>query len=610
MNRIWLRILNNHPISLRILYALLSFGFVLYIPTLVPGSFVSSESYIFGYNNRIGILLILILIGLNILLFRPREANRPILLSSDSVHSITIWSCVGIVGTLGLGMYILTSRFGSFGESIYFINRIGLATHNLRPYRDFEFAYGAIFIYGPLLIHNFLHISVPAAYYLFWIVNLMLGTWFTAEVVKQLDFPGKYRNAIFIFFFIATLSCVITAGVNYTGFRFALGPLFGILLVRTIKEGRSNSNFRGLAVIFFSTVSLLLISPEVAVAFAFGASLFITVYHYQSKVKYWFVPCALEYILIGSLFIVANHLMVFESFKRVSGGGYFFPIMPAPCILLFVVSLYYCARMAIMDIAKHDFRSNYHCVLLISFPMIFPALGRCDPYHILFDGMSIFILAFLAASQSPREWKWYRFTFVSVFIILAGFSMLTLYRSDLLLAAISRSSSTPEEMKASSFYKLFAKRYPDKIGKMENKLLERFSKYDDGIPSHMNSPIFAPFGYYSNAAPSLLQSGYYLALVMVIDSRSVNKKIAELANHPDANLLLPRNFIDLCSIDPEGSKQMMRKLFMYPYNGHAVHTQSVYEPLYNYIISNYTIFTPPQPVPSNYQLWEPKAKAM
>ena len=122
-------------------YILLSLAAVFYIPTLIPGKFVVSDSYVFGYNNQVALLLFVFLTAIGAVWALRLGLAFPSTGPADRVHRKTFWICMAAAFGVCLVMYRLTSGLGAFGESAYLINRIELASQGLRPYRDFEYPY-------------------------------------------------------------------------------------------------------------------------------------------------------------------------------------------------------------------------------------------------------------------------------------------------------------------------------------------------------------------------------------------------------------------------------------------------------------------------------------
>ena len=592
-------------------YVALALFCIFSLPTLVPVKLANSDSYIFGYNNRAGLLLIVLFTTIASTLARRRNL-QPISASNSatSARSSLFWKCTIVTIVIGAAMYILTHRMASYGESTYLINRIELSSRGLRPYRDFEFAYGAGLLYAPILLSHLLHLSIPNAYYLFWIISLVLGTWFLFEVVNRIDYPGRHRNQIFLVLFAVTLLEAVYVGTNYTSLRFAIAPFAAILVCHTMREGGLIAQVRSslLALLFASL--LLLISPEIAIAYILGISAFMLLFYAREPRIHWIVVYAGLLLSFASLLAFANHFQVFDTLKSFAGGGLNFPIIPSPSILFLLFALFLSAQHVLSSILRGSYRENHICVLFVCFPMLASAFGRCDPGHLFWNGLPIFLIGFLWASGSKRTWSWYRFAFIVIFIVINLASTLIFYRGELARAAISLSLSHGSRKSwVETTLARHAQSNPDNMAKLaEYSLLATHdaSRDDLHLPFRLEPPVEAPFGYTASHNPDRLDLGYYWGIQDALTEKTVTRKITELEKHSDRQLILPEHFQTNCSVDPATSTKIIRILFAFPYRSRPRHTQSVYQPLCAYISSHYALTTPSRPETYGFQLWSPK----
>lgn len=203
-------------------YAVISLAAILYLPSLVPLPPSASDSYLFGYNNRVGIVLLLFFVAIGSIWTKGMNLR---LSTTGAAHPIPLrFLIISLVMVLSgcLVMYMLAGRFGGFGESSYEIDRAWLLSQGKIPYVDFEWPFGVALLYGPLLFHQLLSISIVQAYYLFWLFNCLSGTLILFAVVNSVDYPTDSRKTIYFLLFTAwffssstwvrtTRSCVIRA---------------------------------------------------------------------------------------------------------------------------------------------------------------------------------------------------------------------------------------------------------------------------------------------------------------------------------------------------------------------------------------------------------------
>lgn len=602
---------NKSSVYLGIAYALVSIFLISYLPTLVPSKPApGSASYMFGYNNHFGLALILILTAIGVFVFGK---SIPQFAVNDfaPVSRKTLWTCLAVACLAGLAMYLLTSRLGSFLDSSYFINRVEMASHGLRPYRDFEFGYGAIFVYGPLILSRLLHLSVPNGYYLFWMLNLLFGTWFLAELVSRIDYPGGRRNAIFVLLFLSTFPTVIIVGLNYTAFRFATAPLLAIITFNVIRDGSLRSQIRGSLLTPVFTILLLAISPEIGVAYAVAILAFMVLFYFPFQRKSVVLPYLGMLLLIGLVLAAANWMHVFDSLKGVANGGLSFPIIPSSTVVAFLLCLFICATLVVRAIAQRTFRTNYICVLLVALPMLSSTFSRCDPGHIFWNGLGFLVIALLWVSGSARMWRYCSPIFLLVFVGVGFLSGLLLSRSDFLrvyltLTHAKMTDPVGRRLNRSMVQALGSEVADAKISKF--RIISQIDGSKDPVvlPPQLHGIAEVPFGYGVSHNTESLDYGYYDALSFVLDPKTVDRKILELQQNPYRVLLLARGYESQCSTDAAGTRAFLSTLFIFPYRGRARHSESLYAPLCDYISSHYKLTVPAQTQTYDYEIWSPK----
>jgi hypothetical protein len=287
-------------------------------------------------------------------------------------------------------------------------------------------------------------------------------------------------------------------------------------------------------------------------------------------------------LLIALLITADGKLGAFSTIKSFASGGYNFPVIPAPHILLLFATVFLCACYIAECLSTGRFRSNSFLLLLVSIPLLSASMGRCDPAHVLFDILGAFIFCMLRISNNHLLWKWYRLAFVITFIVLFSFTSLLFYANNVSRAVASHFRS---------------KELPDA------------SKDFSSLPPQLKGTAQIPFAYFASHNPTGLEGGYYFGLVSAVDTHAVALKISELANNPDRDLVLPADFDGHCQSRPDESRWLIRVLFAYPFNGKAVHPQNIYAPLCDYIDANYSLKVPPQPASFNYGIWTRKQSA-
>jgi hypothetical protein len=557
-------------------YAVCSLAAIFYLPLLVPQPPTTSVSYVFGYNNRVGVILVLLLVaigsawtkGLGIPL-RTAGTSEPVRLKILAVSLLgVLFGC--------LAMYKFAGRFGGFGESSYFIDRAWLLSQGKIPYVDFEWAYGPLFIYCPVLLERWLHITVVQAYYLFWVVNCLVGTVLLFATVNMVDYPSKAKRSIFLLLYGSTFAGIVCMGANYTNLRFT-SPLFFILVVHKLLGGNSARSraYAAISTVLF-TIILLQISPEIAIAHAFACAVIIGLAdpNRGSGPRITLVWLAFAFVIV---FGAALKLHVLDRTKVSGTLVECFPITFSPSILLFLAALFACAGYVFRRLTGERILDNTIGLIAYSIPMLAAALGRCDPGHVLYDGMGIFLASMFYASNFENLWKRYKAAFVIVMALLPAFTVsLLFYRP-----AIARIWTNPQ-----------------------NETVNLSSLY----PS-WHGTFLAPAGYKPNGVGTYLSPqvdyGHYEGFENAYTVEAIQEKLAEIKDHPDKALLLPSYFQADCQVNVPSDKFVMSLLFAFPYYGKAVHLESLRKPVCDYIEANYIMERAPTPQDFEYGLWVP-----
>jgi hypothetical protein len=206
-------------------------------------------------------------------------------------------------------------------------------------------------------------------------------------------------------------------------------------------------------------------------------------------------------------------------------------------------------------------------------------MGRCDAGHVIFNVFGIFLICLLRVSNHEAAWKRYRFAFVATFVVIHALGNLLLY-TGMILAAIN------------SF-------------KPNNPRPDASTDPVVSIP-HVSGTALVPFGFRLTQNPTGLDGGYYMGTANAVSPETVAFKISELAKSPSRELVLEEKFDAWCTTDVLESRVLISVNFFYPLLRKAVHTESVYKPLCDYIHQNYYLRVPPQSDSYGYGVWDRK----
>lgn len=591
---------------------------ILYLPTLVLVQPAVAPSYTFGYNNRAGVLLVLMFVGIGAIW--TKGLDFPLKTRADS-KSISLRTLASALITVCFGcvvMYAFAGRFGGFGESGYGIDRVLQASQGKLPYLNFQFAYGPYFLYGPLLVRRLIPISLVQAYYLFWTLNCLLGIVILYEVINMIDYQSSSKRSIFLLLCGTGYYGIFTMGTNYTFVRFA-SPLFFILVVYKLFN-RGGGKWRVYAAMLglVFTVVLLLISPEIAIAHAFGCICIFLLYA-RDRRGGALTLCFGLLLSFAIVFCAALKLHLLDTVMEFGGGGYNSPIPLAPYMLLFLVALFVCACYVFKRFSEHAINDNTIALIAVSMPMVAAALGRCDSLHVVENGEGIFIASLIYVSNHPIAWKWSKVFFALFLIIVPAIAATRAWLPEIAKVGFNTLCESNDNSIMGSSLAFLGHKYitsfasPSKRAKWE-RTLENAQRI--GPPETIDlSTIYpswhrmflAPFGYSPNGlgtyASGRIDFGFYYELANATSVSAIHRKLSELEGHPDKALLLSGYFQDSCKVDFQAERFEHSVEIGLPYTLRVVHPDSVSSPLCDYILAQYKVEIAPSPQNFGYGLW-------
>ena len=373
---------------------------------------VDSQSYVFGFSNataHLGLALTLVAlfsirIFLSPLAFGDRHLFQGLLVAPARRSRglfLTLLACIALPFCVVGGWWHLLP-FGFFGESAYFLTRLDMMTLGHIPFRDFDFGYGPIMLWSPFLFNKVSGgiIKIDTAYIFTVLLFFGFGILAMESIVRRFGIPNRYRALILLFGTLATLN--ITIGIQYTPLRF-IYPFWAILILH--ESLRSSDARRGWIASFALPFVGLMLGPEIGLVTCVGCLAGIL----------WCLRSGEPHLASRSLAVLGAMaaclgIFGFSYFKMIlffGGGAYNFPIFPAPYILsILLVGCWILPRLGAAGWTGNDKNASLCISLLFVLGLFLPAvLGRCDPGHVIFNGIGILIFGLGAAIQErSRHW--------------------------------------------------------------------------------------------------------------------------------------------------------------------------------------------------------------
>jgi hypothetical protein len=384
----------NHFIKL-IAVALIGLIFIFEIPYIFPPSVrVVSASYDYGFNNMVGILILfvfcIVFVGFGYYLTRKESAVIIIDLNMKpkdiGVRAIFVTSLVSFL--LIATLFLLSGSYG-FGESTQFVLAMERLSIGQALYSDFDFYYGPLLAYVPYAIYKggyFLNFEYKTAYFLGLAALQFLSLVELRYILNNTSLPLSLKQNFFYVIAFSTLP--FHSGINLILFRF-ITPVVGFIFIKKYEEKSlllQSAIFIALSFLIFG------ISIEYGVVF----SVALCVYLLMSLVINRTAGSAILIIITMASPVVLYGLSpeIFHSMQLYLQGAWRWPFVLSLQLILFFISVFVVAFL--MGSKLRDFRKNYYlislCILAIgSLPA---SLGRCDPGHVLLNGLMIFIVAY------------------------------------------------------------------------------------------------------------------------------------------------------------------------------------------------------------------------
>ena len=261
----------------------------------------------------------------------------------------------------------------------------------------------------------------------FWITLVLLGTWLLYQTILWVDVPDGAKQSIFLLFWTFSVLNLFTFGVTYSLFRYTLPCFFGLVLYRRLAPPASQPLTLLLPAPMYGM--LLLISPELGIAFAVGTTAYLLCFgHLRRGVN--LLAFAANLVVMGAISAAAARTGTFYTLQAFSTGGFNLPVTPAPHVLLLflLTGLAACYVGQRLRLGRPD---ALVMLVAVSACSLAAALGRCDPLHTLLNPLGVMIagsflltaLPLLRRVFWPAMWVVYGLLFAVTIVSQSGMQM-------------------------------------------------------------------------------------------------------------------------------------------------------------------------------------------
>lgn len=397
------------------------------LPFAFPGKErLTSASYAFGFNNQVAIAALICLTGLLTIFRLWRTGTVPAISFVSAVtdrlprRALAIMSFVYLAFTWAVYQWAKSVPwYGIDWESSHFIWRLKLTVlYGLRPYSDYQYEYGPALAYFPIVLAKLLSgtgISLEAVYYVSHLFLNVCGLFSLALILDHLSIP--IRNKKMIFFVLAFAAYLPNMGLNGVLLRYVTVPLGMILVHQALRAARRIFEFRVFFVSLIACATNIAISPEMGIAFLLTLGCYSTARIRRTRG----VISAL--LALGLSAILAPLLLpvpYYATLLHFGQGANNLPLLlSSPHLVLYLIAFLWIVPICLAGWwNKHEDKVlvaalSFSCLLLMP-----GALGRCDPYHVMFYGLGLFLLAFAhMANSNPLYFRYAALGYVLVFVL-------------------------------------------------------------------------------------------------------------------------------------------------------------------------------------------------
>lgn len=381
---------------------------VFWLPWRVPvRTGIESDSSLFGFSNGTalaGVALTLLAL-MAIRLATPGAAGllcgfvRPADRATAAERAALVLGIAVTAVVVGGWWSLLPYAF--FGEATYFLTRLDMLQYGFHPYRDFDFGYGPALLLVPAALHwgSGRTLAMDSAYVLTVIGHAALGLMATSAILRRITADARLRRTIFAFVLLASLNCSL--GVIYALLRFVY-PAWATLVFHEAQ--RRHRPWVGWAAAFLLPFDGLQISPEVGIATT--AAVLVGLLFQARHGRPDLLPRAAAVLAAPAVFLALFGAESMGMLRAFGSGVLNFPILPAP----FIIALLGLACFLLPALGAAAMRGSHESApatasLAMALGMMLPAaLGRCDPGHVLFNGLALAMVAIAAACSRCGAW--------------------------------------------------------------------------------------------------------------------------------------------------------------------------------------------------------------
>jgi len=316
--------------------AVVFFAAARWLPPVETGA--DSAAVFAGYTNWLAPLVAILLVGalaIGAIVFAT--ARERVVALQLAMVARSPWGARNrhIAGAIVLAVLVIAHDPAWSGEAGYFGQRVEMMAEGLRPYRDFEYAYGALVAYLPFVLHSAglnIHGSLVATLDVFVITGIVSFAIILQRVVADA------RARVVLFWLLVACELFVEPGpsLNYNFGRYALPFAVASLATETLPALGAAAIFT----LFAAAAALLLfVAPDVSLSFCAGLPAWLGVVRLavsQQEIpnsRFAAAGAGLGLALFGAWLALPE---MFTTFIAYSQAQILLPVVPHPMMLLAV----------------------------------------------------------------------------------------------------------------------------------------------------------------------------------------------------------------------------------------------------------------------------------
>ena len=593
---------------LRYAYFTIAGLLIFVLPYHVPMRHVAySVSYDFGFNNRIAVLGALFSIAIAPFML-GRDAERTPMAAAprdEPPLSKSPLFVMAALHTAGIAFYFLVTLVEpSMPDGSYFLSHAINMAHGLRPYVDFEYAYGPGLIYQTHWLTS-AGLSVHSAYFVFYLAISFVGLYIAWSFAALLPIRNSLKLVAFLMICGVSIVSLSTVGVSYTIVRFVT-PLW---VLGKLNEAylRRRPVWQQALMACIGIVLVDLISPEIGTVLAVTAAAFFGFTCLRS-------PERRAQRAISMLACVGTHFILFyvvmppefrSSMLAFADGGNNLPVVPSILNILYLFCFLYCVKRHIPPLIQQSL--IFPLIVVFALGSMTGALTHADPGHIVWDGLGVFVLAVIADGSKPNISR--RVLAIAPVLLFALANPYRPTKFQILLAEQGASASLSGALEkipilhTGRLSSLFPAGTADGMEDGAGAVARWHLLVDQDVAiaaTYPSSAVVFSVDYDLQGRLARVNSkpSYYFCFTNVFSPQSVARALNDLRSANPALLITGNESMQLSQPTEYMEQRETTRWLEYPYTVPRKHDSSqIYVPFFTYIRQHY------QQMPTNKAVW-------